>query len=90
MAEEALRNIERHAMATRALVRLETAQGTELTLRIEDDGVGFDAGVARPGHYGLVGLHEQAQLIGAHLDIDSAPNRGTIVTVTLRMTPEAL
>jgi len=90
MAEEALRNIERHAMATRALVRLETAEGTELTLRIEDDGVGFDAGAPRPGHYGLVGLHEQAQLIGAHLDIDSAPNRGTIVTVTLRMTPESL
>jgi signal transduction histidine kinase len=90
MAEEALRNIERHAMATRALVRLETAEGTQLTLRIEDDGLGFDAGAPRPGHYGLVGLHEQAQLIGAHLDIDSAPNRGTIVTVTLRMTPEAL
>jgi signal transduction histidine kinase len=90
MAEEALRNIERHAMATRALVRLETVEGTQLTLRIEDDGVGFDAGVPRPGHYGLVGLHEQAQLIGAHLRIDSAPNRGTTVTVTLRMTPEVL
>jgi signal transduction histidine kinase len=90
MAEEALRNIERHAMATRALVSLETAEGTELTLRIEDDGVGFDAGAPRPGHYGLVGLHEQAQLIGAHLCIESAPGRGTIVTITLRMTPEAL
>jgi signal transduction histidine kinase len=61
-----------------------------LTLRIEDDGVGFDAAAPRPGHYGLVGLHEQAQLIGAHLCIDSAPNRGTAVIVTLRMTPEAL
>jgi signal transduction histidine kinase len=90
MAEEALRNIERHAMATRALVRLETVAATQLTMRIEDDGVGFDAGVPRPGHYGLVGLQEQAQLIGAHLRIHSAPNRGTSVTVTLRMTPEVL
>ncbi len=90
MAEEALRNIERHAMATRAVVTLETVDGTQLKLSIEDDGVGFDPGAPRQGHYGIVGLHEQAHLIGAHLCIDSAPGRGTTLTVTLRMTPEML
>ena len=90
MAEEALRNIERHAMATRAVVTLSTVDGTQLKLRIEDDGIGFDRDVPRQGHYGIVGLQEQASVIGAHLFIDSAPGRGTTVTVTLRMPPEML
>jgi signal transduction histidine kinase len=90
MAEEALRNIERHAMASRAVVTLQTADGTQLKLRIEDDGIGFDPGVPRQGHYGIVGLHEQAHLIGAALHIDSSPGRGTVLTVSLRMTPEML
>jgi len=68
----------------------ETVDGTQLKLSIEDDGVGFDPGAPRQGHYGIVGLHEQAHLIGAHLCIDSAPGRGTTLTVTLRMTPEML
>ena len=90
MAEEALRNIERHAMATRAVLTLRAADEAQLKLCIEDDGIGFDPNVPRRGHYGIVGLHEQAQLIGAHLNIDSAPGRGTTLTVTLRMTPEML
>jgi signal transduction histidine kinase len=90
MAEEAMRNIERHAMATRATMTLETVDATRIRLRIEDDGVGFDPGVPRQGHFGIVGLQEQAQLIGANLDIDSAPGRGTKLEVTLRITPEVL
>jgi signal transduction histidine kinase len=90
MAEEALRNIERHAMATRAAVTLRTVDETQLKLCIGDDGIGFDPNLPRRGHFGIVGLHEQAQLIGAHLSIDSAPGRGTTLTVTLRVTPEML
>jgi signal transduction histidine kinase len=90
MAEEAMRNIERHAMATHASLALKTVDETQLQLRIEDDGIGFDPAAPHQGHYGIIGLHEQAQLIGAHLLIDSAPSRGTTLTVTLRMTPEEL
>jgi signal transduction histidine kinase len=90
MAEEAMRNIERHAMASHASLALKTVDGTQLQLRIEDDGIGFDPAAPHQGHYGIIGLHEQAQLIGAHLLIDSAPGRGTTLIVTLRMTPEEL
>jgi signal transduction histidine kinase len=90
MAEETMRNIERHAMASRASLALKTADGIQLQLRIEDDGIGFDPAAPRQGHYGIVGLHEQAQLIGAHLLIDSSPGRGTTLLITLRMTPEEL
>ncbi|HXQ64168.1 MAG TPA: histidine kinase [Steroidobacteraceae bacterium] len=90
MAEEALRNVEQHARATRVGVSLQVRHGTQLELRIEDNGVGFDPHDPHPGHFGLVGLREQAQLIGADLRIESAPNRGTTLTLSLRMAPEVL
>jgi signal transduction histidine kinase len=86
MAQEALRNVERHAGASRVDVRLASA-GDRLELSIEDNGVGFDPAEPHPGHYGLTGLREQAELIGAELQIDSAPQRGTRIGVTLRMPP---
>jgi signal transduction histidine kinase len=88
IAEEAMRNVERHAGATRVTVSLSTpSSGHGLTLTIADDGIGFDVHAARPGHYGLAGLREQAQLIGAALTIDSAPRQGTTISVALA--PEA-
>jgi signal transduction histidine kinase len=90
MAEEALRNIERHAMASRVTVSLSIKNETDLCLQIDDDGIGFDTGLSRPGHYGLVGLREQAQLIDAELHIRSAPNEGATLSVALRIAPEVL
>jgi signal transduction histidine kinase len=90
MTEEALRNVERHARATRVRISLQAADRSHLTLMIEDDGIGFDPAVSRPGHFGLVGLREQAQLIGADVAIESAPDRGARVRVALRMAPESL
>ena len=75
MTQEALRNIDRHARATRVAVTLEIVSGTHLVLRIDDDGVGFDPQTPRLGHYGLIGLHEQAELIGADLRIDQSGYR---------------
>jgi signal transduction histidine kinase len=88
MAHEALRNVERHAGATRVTVRLQ-ANDTVLELRIEDNGIGFDPDALRPGHYGIVGLREQAELIGAELRIDSKPNEGTTFRLSLRLSPIA-
>jgi signal transduction histidine kinase len=90
MAEEALRNIERHAMASRVTVTLSMKNDSHLSLQIDDDGIGFDTGLSRPGHFGLVGLREQAQLIDAELHIRSAPNEGATLLVTLRIAPEVL
>jgi signal transduction histidine kinase len=87
MTQEVLRNVERHARATRVVVRLRSIAKDILELRIEDDGIGFDPFEVSPGHYGLVGLREQAHLIGAELWIDSKPNMGTIVLVALNLAP---
>jgi len=87
MAQEALRNVERHARATRVVVRLQSRDNARLELCIEDNGVGFDPKAQRPGHYGIVGLREQAELIGAELLIDSRANEGTSLRISLRLSP---
>ena len=84
IAQEALTNVARHARATRVDVILER-QGDAVLLIVEDNGVGFDADrAAAPGGFGLLGMHERASLVGASLEIESTPGKGT--TVLLRMT----
>jgi signal transduction histidine kinase len=90
MTEEALRNIERHAAASTVRVTLRMVDAAQLELRVEDDGAGFDPSASRPGHFGLIGLREQAQLIGAAFEIKSAPDRGTLLRLTWRIAPESL
>jgi len=89
IALEALRNIEKHAMATRVSVRLVIANGTQLQLLIEDDGVGFDPAAVLPDHFGLVGIREQADLMGADVRIESVRNQGTRVLVSLPLSSVA-
>jgi signal transduction histidine kinase len=90
MAEEALRNIERHARATHVRVTLRSADAAHLQMQIEDDGVGFDPSRSQPGHFGLIGLREQAQLIGADFEIRSAKDLGTTLSLSLRVAPALL
>jgi signal transduction histidine kinase len=84
IAEEAMRNVELHARATRVTIALRAPGGDHgLTLTIANDGVGFDTEASHPGHYGLAGLREQARLIGAVLTIHSAPQQGTTISIAL-------
>jgi PAS domain S-box-containing protein len=85
IAQEALTNAARHSRATSVDVILER-RGEQVVLIVEDNGVGFDPGrtsASRPG-FGLLGMKERAALVGAALQIESQPGKGT--TVLLRMT----
>jgi signal transduction histidine kinase len=87
MAQEGLSNVIRHANATQASIVMHFDL-TSTTLTISDDGQGFvipesPAEFAPSGHYGLLGLHERAELIGANLEIHSSPDRGTQLVITL-------
>jgi signal transduction histidine kinase len=88
IAEEALRNIAQHAQASHAEVTLRDAGDGAIELAIADDGVGFDPGAPHPGHYGVVGIREQAELIGAELELRSLPGQGARVQLKLRVGPE--
>jgi signal transduction histidine kinase len=85
IAEEAVRNVERHSAAEHVDVNVRVDRLNEaerLTLTVADNGVGFDPRAARSGHYGLTGMREQAKLIGAELCVDSAPGQGTRLSVS--------
>jgi signal transduction histidine kinase/ligand-binding sensor domain-containing protein len=79
--KEAVHNAARHSGATRAEAAV-TAEGGTLRVRLTDDGRGFDPGSAYDGH-GLHSMHSRAQALGGDLRIDSAPGRGTTVTLTV-------
>lgn len=87
IAQEALNNVARHSRASNASVSLIFAPQT-IRMEIQDDGVGFrlphnTSEFAAVGHYGLLGLKERAELIGAKLKIESAPGQGTRLEVNL-------
>jgi signal transduction histidine kinase len=88
IAEESLRNIDRHADARHVEVSLKDLPDGAVELVIADDGVGFDPAAPHPGHYGVLGIREQAQLIDAELDLHSDPGAGATVRVRLRVGPE--
>jgi signal transduction histidine kinase len=87
VAQEALRNVERHAQATHVKVGLRIEAGTRLVLSISDDGVGFDPERIAPGHFGLIGLREQAELIGGELVIDSRRDQGSTILLAVGLAP---
>lgn len=78
VAQEALRNVARHARATKAAVSLRSGEVVELCVR--DDGVGFDPTEAAARRtLGLTGMDERVGLVNGVVDIDSTPGRGTVV-----------
>jgi signal transduction histidine kinase len=83
IVQESLNNIGRHARASRAEVSVRR-DAERLSLRVSDDGCGFDPGTARkPQSMGLAGLRERVLILKGELSIDSAPGRGTAVEVRL-------
>ncbi|HKY16030.1 MAG TPA: GAF domain-containing sensor histidine kinase [Microthrixaceae bacterium] len=79
--QESLSNIDKHSDAQHATASWEV-EGDTGTLTVRDDGRGFDTtrGV-RDSAYGLVGMRERADAIGARLTISSEPGQGTTIVV---------
>ena len=87
VAQEALRNVVRHAGASHADVSLQM-HGGSATLEVTDDGRGFDVRRAeerRPG-MGLFSMRERVELVNGQLDVTSLPGRGTRVVASVPLT----
>ncbi len=87
IAQEALSNIRRHAVASRAWVTVEFGDD-KTVLTVEDNGKGFElpervGDLASSGKLGLVGMQERARLIGGRLRLQSEPGKGTVVIIEL-------
>lgn len=81
--QEAFTNIERHAQA-RQIHFSARRDGNIWEFFLEDDGRGFDVDHAsQNGHFGLGGMKERAELIGAYLNVESAPGAGTRLTLSV-------
>jgi signal transduction histidine kinase len=89
ITQEAISNAIRHGRPTAIDVSLIGEQQT-LILRVDDDGVGFVAGPARPGGLGIPGIHGRAGRLGGTVDIRSAPGLGTSVVVRVPHPPRPL
>jgi signal transduction histidine kinase/putative methionine-R-sulfoxide reductase with GAF domain len=82
--EEMLANANRHARATRVMIRL-TLDGHLLRVVVSDDGCGFDPD-ARGDGLGLVSIAGRVAQVGGSWSIESAPGAGTMVGVALPLT----
>ncbi|MBN1218543.1 MAG: GAF domain-containing protein [Anaerolineae bacterium] len=89
IVQEAINNIRRHAKARNVWLLL-NVEKEQFVVIVRDDGVGFDVSqidqAERVGHFGLLNMRERAELIEAHLQINSRtepPNRGTTIRLSL-------
>jgi len=83
--QESLNNIMKHARAHKVDVLVQRRAG-EISLVVEDDGVGFEAGSGSSevsGGLGLSGMRERAALLGGSLEIESRKGNGTTVLVRM-------
>ena len=81
ITQEALTNAARHADASVVGVRLMLARD-RITLRVVDNGRGFDPSVRRPNAFGLVSMQQRAALIGGRLRVASRMGEGTSIVLT--------
>jgi signal transduction histidine kinase len=82
IAQEALSNIGKHSEAKYAVVQWQV-EANRATLRIADDGRGFDPQRPRPGHFGLGNMSARAREIGARHSLTSAPGEGTELRIDI-------
>ena len=87
IAQEALNNVVKHSKATHTDLKI-VFDTSEIKMEVSDNGNGFmvpksPTEFAPNGHFGLMGVHERADLIGARLEIESALGKGTSLKVVL-------
>jgi signal transduction histidine kinase len=102
IAQEAITNALKHAHPTQITLHLSTTPASSplhhsntpslhpsaslLTLRITDNGHGFDPTAqthGQPGHFGCIGIRERARKVGAEVRWESEEGKGTAVCVEL-------
>jgi signal transduction histidine kinase len=76
---EGLANATKHSQASVVSIRIDF-DGSDVRASISDDGIG---GASLKGGSGLIGIVDRLEALGGHVLLDSPPNGGTTITVTL-------
>jgi signal transduction histidine kinase len=83
VAQESLKNAEKHARANTIHVTL-NLESKEVLLRVRDDGIGLPPGAeSKPGHYGLRGLRERVEGLGGTFTAATPEATGTLIEVRI-------
>ncbi len=85
IAQEAMSNVGRHSQASALDVHLRSTP-REVTMTLRDNGKGLGNNEDRASSMGLVGMKERATLSGGELTIESLPDQGTMIQVTIPIT----
>jgi signal transduction histidine kinase len=85
ISQEALSNVVKHSQATQADLKI-IFSASEVQIEVHDNGIGFivptsPTEFAPNGHFGLLGMYERADLIGAKLEVSSTSRKGTQLRV---------
>ena len=87
IVQELANNIVKHAGATKASIQLRQQQGY-LALLAEDNGVGFDPRAEHPQGIGLKTIRDRVSLLQGTMEIDSRPDKGTLISIYLPLSLE--
>jgi signal transduction histidine kinase len=86
VVQESLNNMVKHSGATSASIDA-SVDGEWVRLTMRDNGKGFDPASVTPttagDGFGLVGMSERTRMMGGQMTIDSAPGRGTSITISV-------
>lgn len=77
---EAMRNAHQHAKASKIIISGQIDRASGLCA-VSDDGIGFNPNYEPDGHFGLIGMRERAEKIGADIEFLSEPGVGTTITI---------
>lgn len=81
VSQELLNNIRKHSKAKNVEINL-YGLDKNVQLIVEDDGIGFDSSKSSKG-IGLISLRSRVELLGGHLELDTAINEGTTVSISI-------
>jgi PAS domain S-box-containing protein len=84
IAQEALMNIRKHASPKNVNISLVYSPGN-LNMTVADDGKGFNVDQVKGSHFGIRIMRDRAETIGGELKVESAPDKGTIVTFSWKV-----
>ena len=84
IVQESVTNALRYAQATEIDIALIQSDNDTLKLTIKDNGIGMNIdSVDQTQHFGLLGMRERAQALQGNFSIDSTPEHGTLISVTI-------
>jgi two-component system sensor histidine kinase UhpB len=89
IVQEALTNVARHAAAQMAEITLQHDPDSEISVRIRDNGRGFDD-KTKPKGMGLLGMRERVEALNGKVSLASEPQQGVSIDITIPFTPSSI